>query len=458
MAGIGFELRKLLKDRTYANIVEAYGYAGILGSGPWIISIIGIIGINFLKYPENISPSSIVQFQVSITYIIALSLIFSSIAQHGFTRYVADVLFDKRADKIMPNFNGMLLLMTLCAGVLGAALVGFLLPNEAFAYKVLCGSTFVVLCDIWFVANLLSGLKTYKTLCFIFFAGYATAIIVGYSFSLYGLSGLMVGFFCGQFVILLGLNFSLYGSYSSDRLIEFDFLKPNKMFLSLVFASLFYNLGIWADKFIFWYMPTTGHEIIGRMNCSPIYDVPIFLAFITIVPGMAIFLFYMETDFSDYYDKYYAAVREGATLEQIISYRYSLVASAKNGIYSVVKIQAVVVFLIFALGEYIVSWLNISSYYLYLLNINVISASLLVIFLSLLNIAFYLDKRAWALILSALFFAGNCLFTFVTLHLGVFYFGYGFMASLMVVCVVGASLLNHAFDQLEYEAFTKYEN
>ena len=35
MAGIGFELRRILRKNTLIGILEAYAYAGIIGSGPW---------------------------------------------------------------------------------------------------------------------------------------------------------------------------------------------------------------------------------------------------------------------------------------------------------------------------------------------------------------------------------------------------------------------------------------
>ena len=35
MAGIGFELRKLLRQDTLLGMIRAYAYAGVIGSGPW---------------------------------------------------------------------------------------------------------------------------------------------------------------------------------------------------------------------------------------------------------------------------------------------------------------------------------------------------------------------------------------------------------------------------------------
>ncbi|WP_226857216.1 exopolysaccharide Pel transporter PelG [Acidithiobacillus concretivorus] len=48
MAGIGFELRRILKRRTYFSLLQAYGFAGIVSSGPWLLSIFGILLLGFL--------------------------------------------------------------------------------------------------------------------------------------------------------------------------------------------------------------------------------------------------------------------------------------------------------------------------------------------------------------------------------------------------------------------------
>ena len=43
MAGIGFEIRKILKEKTIFSIVRAFSYAGVISSGPWIISMVSIL-------------------------------------------------------------------------------------------------------------------------------------------------------------------------------------------------------------------------------------------------------------------------------------------------------------------------------------------------------------------------------------------------------------------------------
>ena len=109
MAGIGFELRKLLKKDTLFGLLEAYTYAGIIGSGPWVLSIVGILIIGLLSTAVVVPAYLVTQFQTSVTYLIASSLIFTGCAQLAFTRFVSDRLFEKRNDLILGNLNGVLM-------------------------------------------------------------------------------------------------------------------------------------------------------------------------------------------------------------------------------------------------------------------------------------------------------------------------------------------------------------
>ncbi|WP_240448925.1 exopolysaccharide Pel transporter PelG, partial [Pseudomonas aeruginosa] len=79
--------------------------------------------------------------------------------------------------------------------------------------------------------------------------------------------------------------------------------------------------------------------------------------------------------------------------------------------------------------------------------------SIQVVFMALLNVFFYLDKRRIVLELCVLFVIVNGVLTFVSLLLGPSFFGYGFTLSLLVCVLVGLYRLTTALDDLEYETF-----
>ena len=453
MAGIGFEIKKILKRESYLSVFTAYAYAGIIGSGPWILSILGVLIIGIMSVTQAVPHALITQFQVTVTHLMAMSLILTGFLQLGFTRYIADRLFEKNIDAILPNFIGSIFVTTIISGIVGMGLALFAFPKMDVVFRILLIANFVVLCNIWIATIFLSGMKNYKAILLLYMLGYSIA--VGSAIILHDseLNGLLLGFLMGHFTLLIGMMMLIIRCYPSDHFIEFDFLGKKRMFASLVWTGFFFNLGVWIDKYIFWYTPSTGVAVIGPFNASLIYDLPIFLAYLSIIPGMAVFLVRMETDFVEYYQKFYDAVREGGTLDYIHEMRDEMVSVARQGIFEIIKIQAMAILVIFVAAPALLRVVGISQYYISLLYIDVVGAGLQVVFLGIMNVLFYLDKRLIALFLTALFALLNTLLSLLSVYLGATWYGYGFTVSLLITVVVGLYMLDRKLSILEYETF-----
>lgn len=454
MAGIGFELRKLLEKDSYFGMFQAYAYAGIISSGPWVLSIVGILFVGFLSIGVVFPHVAIVEFQVSVTYLILSSLILTGFIQLGFTRFIADCLFKKQDKQVLPNFNGMLLIVTSVSGIFGLLAIFLFFSGMSVTYRMLMLAGFVILCAIWVATIFLSGMKQYKEIVILFAVGYSVTVLGALLLRSKGMEGLLFGFVIGHFVLLFGMvTLTLRTFPMEDATIAFDFMRPGAMYISLVWAGFIYNLAVWADKLIFWFYPDTSQSIIGALRASLIYDLPIFLAYLAIIPGMAVFLVRIETDFVEYYEKFYDAVREGGSLDHIETMRDNMLFTVKQGLFEIVKIQAIAVLLVFVLGERLLDWLGISTLYLPLLYIDVVAAGLQVVLLGVLNVFFYLDKRRIVVFLCLLFLLSNILLTSLSLYLGAYYYGYGFALSLLITVLTGMHLLSRKLDLLEYETF-----
>jgi uncharacterized membrane protein len=251
----------------------------------------------------------------------------------------------------------------------------------------------------------------------------------------------------------MGMLFVVSRNYPSPSFVEFDFLRPGRIHLALVFIGFFYNLGIWADKFVFWFHPFTGTPVIGPLRASVIYDLPVFLAYLSILPGMAVFLVRMETDFVEYYDRYYEAVREGGSLSYIREMKDEMVRMAREGIYDIIKVQATATIAVFLVGRALLEMAGIPVVYLPLLYIDVAGAGFQVVFLGILNVYFYLDRRSRALFLTMLFAVANGLLSLLSIRFGPFFYGYGFAVSLCITILFGMFLLDRDLERLEYETF-----
>ena len=453
MAGIGFELRKLLKKDSLVGLVQAYAYAGVIGSGPWVLSIIGILIIGLLSATVVVPSFLVTQFQVSVTYLIAVSLIFTGVLQLAFTRFISDRLFEKRDDLVLPNLNGVLLVVISAGGVAGLLLMFLPFAGLSITYRLLMLAGFVLLCGIWIATIFLSGLKLYKSIVALYAVGYAVTVVAALLLRSYGLEGLMVGFVLGHFMLFLGMWLLTYYHYRPPHAISFEFARRDLMYPSLMAIGLLYNLGIWADKFMFWYFPDTSEPIIGPLRASVIYDLPVFMAYLSVIPGMAVFLVRIETDFAEFYERFYNAVRTGGSLEYIETMRDEMTYAIRQGMAEIAKIQTLAVLVTFVAGPALLGALGISELYLSLLHIQTIGASLQVLFLALLNVFFYLDRRRIIVLLCGLFLGLNILFTAITLKLGAPYYGYGYAAAVLVALGVGLFLLDRKLWRLEYETF-----
>ena len=452
MAGIGFEIRKILKKDSLASIFEAYAYAGLVGSGPWILSILALLVIGFISL-GNVNPDiEITQFLVTVTYLVGSSLILTGGIQLMFTRFVSDKMFCDRSDEILPNLIAVLILFNVIVAVI-SSIAYFWFGELSTATKIIIVGSFILLCNLWILVVFLSGMKRYKLIVGIMFIGYSAMVILSSLLSPYGLLGLFLAFFISNLFLVSAFMFAVVREHSSERFISFISFNPKHCFWSLFFTGTFFNLAVWIDKIIFWFSPETSEPIVGPLRVSLIYDFPIFLAYLSIIPGMAVFMVRMETDFAEAYENFYGAVRNQASLQELYQLKDAMVLVAQQGIYEIFKIQGITMVALLLWGKELLIWLGIDGHYSQLLYILLPGVALQVLLMSLLNILFYLDKRRTALLLSFVLLVTNGIFTWVSVQAGPYFYGYGYTASMLVTSLLGLAVLNYQFKDLEYNTF-----
>ena len=454
MAGIGFELRKYLNDDSFTGTLKAYGFAGLISAGPWVLSILGVMLIGIVALVQNTEGDSIKQFTTSITWIMGASLVLTGLLQLVFTRFVADRVFEKKDDLINGNLLGAIVVTTVVTGLIGIILM-FTLFEESFAYEVLMLANFVTLSNIWIVVIFIAGLKRFKLILYAFAIGYGTTLGLSILLLPYGLTGLLAGLLTGHSVLLFLMIGVVLPEYPFYGQLRFDFLRPRLIFPSLIAIGFLYNSGMWIDKLLFWMSPWTSEAVIGPLRASLIYDLPIFLAYLSIIPGMAVFLLRIETDFAESYDGFFAAVRGNASLQEIEQQGNRMVIAVREGLHQIVRVQGATIILLYVLGPTMIEWLGISEQYVHLYYINLVGVGAQVLLLAILNVLFYLDKLIYALILTSILFVTNTAFTYITLQWGPEYFGYGFGLSMTLSALAGVILLSRELENIEFRTFMK---
>ena len=141
----------------------------------------------------------------------------------------------------------------------------------------------------------------------------------------FGLSGLLAGFLVGQIAAAVpDAGAGRRALTRASRWCRSSSSTGGAPTSALSATGLLYNLGIWIDKLIFWFTPSTSEPVLGPLRASIIYDLPIFLAYLSIVPGMAVFLVRVETDFAE-------AVRRASSTRSATARRSARSAAAAIG-------------------------------------------------------------------------------------------------------------------------------
>lgn len=452
MAGIGFELRRMMRKNSVSGMLQTYGYAGLIGSGPWVISIVAILAIGLFTGAGQERAPAIEQFQVSLSYLMACSLILTSPLQLLFTRWAADRLFEQRDDLILQNLLGALVLTCAVSGVL-AILVLWLVFDGSLVYRLAMLAAFVLLCCIWMVQIFASAIKAYRQILLVFLLGYGITVGVALALQRFGLPGLLCGFVFGQAILLFTLLALVLRQFPGAPLVDFQFLRRAQVFPILALIGLLYNVGVWIDKFVFWGDSITGVEVIGPLRASPVYDIPIFLAYLSIIPGMAVFLIRMEVDVAECCARFYREITGGGTLAQVLQAKQALTISVKSGLSEMLKVQLITSAILVLMAGEVLRLFGISPLYRTLFCINLVAVALQLIVLAVFNVLFYLDKRRTALWLCLLFCVANAVFSLASMAAGPLFYGYGFALAVLLTAVVGLFCLSSALDRLEYETF-----
>ncbi|GLS84088.1 exopolysaccharide Pel transporter PelG [Paraferrimonas haliotis] len=451
MAGIGFELRRILKKNTLLSYVEAYGLAAVVGSGPWVLSILALLVIGIVSVGRIFPNEMVIQYLVLVTYMMAGSLILSGFFQLMLTRFISDCLFCEDERAVTPNLLGCMLTVSVVSLVLGIAILSQSQLAPAIKMTLLCG--FVTLCNLWVIIVFLSGMKQYYRIVLTLLGGYTVMVLASWLLPPHGLLGLLVIFAASQGLITFVLLFFVLRSFPSNTLITFQFLNPKRAFYSLALCGLLYNLGVWVDKFVFWFSPQVSFQVVDMFRASYIYDLPIFIAYLAIIPGMAVFMLHMETDFAASYEKFFKTVREGGTLRSIFLLKDKMVLDCQTSLYQIFKIQGMTLALLLLWSDEILILLKIDLAYLHLFYVDLVGVSLQVMVMAILNVMFYLDKRYQALGLIAVMALCNFVLSYISVFLGPQFYGYGFALSMLISTLLGLVLINRQFLRLEYETF-----
>lgn len=453
MASIGLALRDLQRGDSLISIIRAHLAAGIVSAGPWLISILSILFIAPLVHERVPDPQDIAKFQVMVTYVFAGSLVVTGPLQFILARVASDFVHETDDTSLLPNLGGAMAVTALLCGLL-AALVSPWFSDVSTPLYVLFALCFMTVSCAWSVTIVLNMVRDYFNVLASYAFGYTSVLGLAYLLAPWSLEGLLAAFVLGQTLLVLWGVAIVARAYPSPQLLRLDMLRGGKFVALLAATGLMYNLGIWVDKVLFWAHPQMGEAVIGPLRNSAVYDFPIFLAYLGIVPGMAVFLLVLETDLSQAFSGFFGSIRDGATLSSIERFADEAVGAARHGLSRIVRTQVLTFLSALVLAPAAFERFGVSALHRHLFYVDLAAVSMQVVVLAVLSILFYLDRRVEALGLCVVFFILNLVGTLLSQRLGPTAYGYGFAFATVATALLGILLLNRAFARLVQRTFT----
>lgn len=450
MAGIGFQLERILEDNTYLSHLKAYMYSAVICSGPWILSVLTITALSVFT-PKNIDMFEMMYFRTVITYIFCFSLIVAGILYLSLSRYLADKLYEKDDESIIPIFNSSIALLLIVQAPIGF----FLFNAEEVSLLSVLLSVFIymVISILWVIMIFLTTLRDYSAIFFSYLAGavisVVTSLVLGGKF---GLEGYLAGYFIGHFTTTLLLSSRIFIEFKSKRLFDmelFPFLLKNK---TLVFIGLFYNIAIWIDKIVFWMSPMAV-KFSFLLRAFPTYEIAVFFAYIGIIPALSIFLIHVETNFYREYKNFYSEILNKASYSAIKEAKKEMMRSLRASASKLIIFQGIITLLLATFSQEIAEFLRLKPVAIPIFRIASIGAFLHSLLLVVVIVSLYFDFQGLAFIITLTFLVTNGIFSFFTLGMEVPFLGYGYFFSTLVSLILGFYLLDYKLKRLEYLAF-----
>lgn len=359
MAGIGFSLKRLFNKRGFFSLCRAYGYAGIICTGPMILGVIMLAGVSLTARLAGMPAHDRELMNCMLTYSLLVSLSVTSWFNMITTRYTSDMLYEEKPERVMPSLYGSCSIMLVAGGVVYGIFLWF--SGVDFIYQVLCLWFSLILIVVWMEIVYLTALKDYK------------GIVLAFAVSL------LLGFFCALVLVVIGwvsiVSLMLciivaYGTlmvwyykllldyFPKNEGSKYAFLRWFDRYKSLSFIGGFINIGLFAHLVIMYFGPLQV-KVEGLFYGAPAHDVPALFAFFSILITTINFVTSVEVRFYPAYRNYYSLFNDNGSIRDIEQAETEMLAILKQELTFSGHKQLISTVLFVVFGSYVLEWMSL---------------------------------------------------------------------------------------------------
>jgi len=454
MAGIGFELNKLARRDDLIGLAGAYIHSIFAIAGPWLFTVVALAVTTYLY--GGADSIEMMNFRGVIVYNFSISLALSAPVYTIMTRYLADQIHVKNVTTTPVVMLESLLLVFLCNLPIAIFLYGFYFEMP-LNLRLAGFSNMFLIAGVWCLGIYLTALKNFSAITWTFIIGMAAAVLSAEFIGNHHAAAMVASYNAGLALIVFMLAARIFAEYPYHLTTEFATKPFWHKYWELAVAGLFYNGALWIDKWIMWFAPEAV-ELPTRMRFFPDYDSAMFLAALTILPSISMFVFSIETNFFHHYRRFYGNILAHASMRRIRQFHAKIMDSIVEGLRNLMMLQGVLAFLLILLAPQIFERIHLFFVQLSVFRLGVLGSFFQVLVLFSMIILSYFDCRRANMWIAVFYFTANALFTIISMQAGYKFYGYGFFLSSAITFFIAAAVLFAHVRKLPYHAFITNNN
>ncbi len=445
MAGIGFKLQKMLVKDTLTSTTLALLYSALISAGPWLIMSLNVFFIQHFLFGLNIG-----FFRISLAYAFIFSTIIDGFLSFVINRRISDLVYMKDVKRVYKEYSANIFLVFVIS--LSISVIFYLFHHDYRFYQILFSSyLFVTLSVLWIQVIYASMIEKFSYLIL--------AFVLGNSFSLVTISLLHLNEEWTYFLYDIGIGFIVYALHFiifknlKSNGISFEIFSQVRKYWENMLVGVFYYSSIWIDDFIAWIM--IGRNFYDGYRLAPLYDIPMFISYLFVIPTMILFVINVEVGFYEQYKAFYDLLERNGTLEEIKKRKKLMDMYLHHAILTVFAVQIASSFVGMIMSFPLVIYLNLPIESLKILRLGILGATFNAFFLFFLLIVFYFDFREIAYRATLLTFVTNFVISILTTKS---YPALGFTVAFMIGTVYLMYTFFKKYDSLIYVEYTRQKS
>lgn len=453
MAGIGFQLKRLFDRESLASRIKAVMYASVITVGPMICCMVGMAAVFLLMAGVDTPFLERELYQAGASYAFAFSFMITSPVSLFLTRSLSDRLYNRDYNALLPTFYGGLLATLTLAAI--PALILLLFADLSTGIKAALVALYMSLAIIWIEVIFISAMKAYRQVALAFFIGMAVAvgavyllIQLGLASAVYMFAAMAFGFFLTACLLLWQIErFFRTPEQSSTA----GFMRDLRRYPSLLAIGLFTGLGMFEHQIAQWIMNGEWVGGVYAFRVSPMYDVSVYYAILSILPTLIWFVVSVETTFYPKFRLYYDYILGQGTISDIDRSRKDMEQVLVTELAKLMGIQLAFSIFAVACGVQFLPYIGFTAQQVDTFNILVM-AFYAYVMISVVLLLLYFDDRRGALAVSAVFLSLNIIFSFLLWEEQ--YQGLSLFAASFPALIAALWRLMHRIRTLHYVTFS----